>query len=120
MKELTLLNRAKAILSSQKGESLMESIASILIFNILMLAVATMIKTSLRITEHSTASASSRQEQANDFIIEDYDSTLVPSDTRLVLQDTSGLGIGVKIDVKFYDDGTFQAFTPATSGVTPP
>lgn len=124
MKELTwLLNKAKTILSGQKGESLMESIASILIFNILMLAVATMIKTSLRITEYSTTSAATRQEQANNFILENYPtSTDTPKlELRERASDVTYVShnINVDIDVTYYDDGTFQAFTPAPV-VTPP
>lgn len=118
MKGLTrLLNKLKNILTGKRGESLMESIASILILNILMLAVTVMIKTSLRITEQSTTSASSIQEQANSIIFEEYPPS---ADTpTLELRDSgSGYNIDVDIEVIYHDDGTFQAFTPASSGVT--
>lgn len=105
MKRLTF--KLKTVLLNNKGESLMESVASLLIFSILMMAVATMITASLRITSASTKDASERQDAVNKGIMEDYDTT--PTNDTLTFE---GTGINVTIPVEISDEDGYVAFIP--------
>ena len=92
------------VLRCRKGESLMESIISILLFTVLMAAVTTMIMLSLRITGNYTATASGEQERVNDSVLE-------ADHTVEGLLTITGTGIDVEIEV-YHSAGNPEAFSP--------
>lgn len=106
MKRLT--DRIKTILTDKRGESLVESLASMMLFTLLMINITMMINTSLQITGVSTVNAKNKQDNANKYILEIYDSK---SSHNLILRDDMN-GINVAIPVDFSDDGNFTAFSP--------
>jgi Tfp pilus assembly protein PilX len=59
------MKKIAALLKSRRGESLMESIVSIMVFTILVAAVTTIISVSLRITSTATREATDMQNAAN-------------------------------------------------------
>ena len=59
------MTKAKGILQSQKGESLLESIISIVVFSVLVAAVTMILTTAMRWTSQSFDEAYSRQSAAN-------------------------------------------------------
>lgn len=70
MKKLTA--KLKAILGSNKGESLMESLMSIIIFAVMIEAVTLMIMTALRMNSSSITKASASQTSINSSVVADY------------------------------------------------
>jgi len=103
-----LINKTTKILTGKKGESLVESMVSLLIFSILLLSITIIIITSRRIIANSTADATKTQNIANKAIFEKYDAA---NSVKLILND-SIKGINVEIPVKLSDDGTFISFSP--------
>jgi len=68
------IHKIKRILCSNKGETIMESIASLLILSILLMAVTMMIQTAQQLTAMSTTTATDVQENTiNSAILGDYD-----------------------------------------------
>jgi membrane-bound ClpP family serine protease len=65
-----LLKRISAALGNNRGETLMESIVSILVFSILMAAITVTISASLRITAFAVREARNMQNAANRVLAE--------------------------------------------------
>lgn len=103
-----LINKIKTVFADTRGESLVESIASILIFTILMVTATMMIKTSFRITGNSTVDAGYKQNIVNKTVFQRYDNASAPD---LILRDDTN-GIKVIIPVDLSSDGNFTAFSP--------
>ena len=68
-----IIDKIKSISTDKKGESLIESMAALLIFSILLMSVTMMINTSLRITGNSTLAAAEKQNLENQAILEEYE-----------------------------------------------
>ncbi|MCL2068963.1 MAG: hypothetical protein FWH00_03600 [Oscillospiraceae bacterium] len=66
MKEL--FNRAKKITRSAQGETLMESIVSLLILSILLISVTVIVQTALGMTSASLQRAEQAQDEINDIV----------------------------------------------------
>ena len=60
--------KIKAIFNSNKGESLVESVISILIFSVLLLTITLTIQTALLITANATQGANTAQDNVNSII----------------------------------------------------
>jgi len=101
MKRLT--GKTRAILAKNRGESLMECIASILIFTILFATVSLMINTSLVMTARSTADADKMQNAANA-------ARLLEGSALGVLDDTATLTLNSHDD----DDNEIAVTIPIT------
>lgn len=98
--------RAKSTLSKNRGETLVESVVSILVFSIFMLAVTTMILASLRLTAASTKSAKANQDAVNDALL----GSAAGEKKDLFIK---GDGLDVTIPVKLTDDMDVpQSFYP--------
>lgn len=97
----------RRILTSNRGETIMESIVSLLIMMLLLVTVSTMIRFSFSLTSNAVNEASSQQIKANELI-----SAPVYNDTDSLT--LSGDGIDVTISVKkTSDDEIFTVFAPA-------
>jgi len=59
-----LVKKVKAILRNTRGETLIEGLASILVFMVLIVAVTMMIMLSMRVTSVTTTAAMENQEEA--------------------------------------------------------
>lgn len=97
MKKLTA--KIKAILSGNSGETLVESLISILVFAILIETVTLMIMTALRMNGTSISNATASQTSINENIVKDFSGLT----GTLTLNSTDG-----SIDVKIVlpaDDG---------------
>jgi len=105
----------KKIFRSNKGETLVESIVSLLILSILLLAVTTMIQTALRMTSASAQKARGVQEDTvNPVILADYRDS--ENDVAITFEATAIEGeynIEAKHNVVFNQDGGLIAFSPA-------
>ena len=66
------LDKARSILRSGKGETLMESLISLLAFGVLVVAVTAMVHTALAITGVSVRNAQAMQQDINRVIRADY------------------------------------------------
>jgi len=108
-----LRDKARAIIRSTSGESLMEGIISILVFTVLIASITMMLLLSLRITGAATNAADVRQREAN-AVLRGFDPdnsvavTTFP-DNPLTLQSGSDV---VQIQVDVYSTGNFTAFAP--------
>ncbi|MCL2084961.1 MAG: hypothetical protein FWH06_06880 [Oscillospiraceae bacterium] len=101
--------KVRYILAQKRGETLMEGIASLLVFSILLAAVTMMINWSLGVTADSAAEATEMQNKANEVILGEYDGQ---RDTELILSVEGRL---ISIPVTVTDnmaDGGFFAFKP--------
>jgi len=106
-----LVKKVLAILNSKNGESLMESLVSILVFTILVAAVTMMILLSLRITRSSTEAANESQEEVNSLI----SGTDGAGDSITSESGSVGLtidGITIEIPVTVSRSGNYTAFEP--------
>ena len=102
------VKRARAILKGTRGESLMEGLASILVFTVLIASVTMMIMVSLRITHVSTTSAANRQEEANATLA----GTSAPASKIvefIINDDPTDI---IEVEVLLYESENFAAFTP--------
>jgi Tfp pilus assembly protein PilV len=63
-----MMTKIKKLLLSKKGESLIESLVSIIIFSLLIVTITLTIATALRITAQATGDARLAQEAVNDII----------------------------------------------------
>jgi archaellin len=114
-----LVKRIKYLLSGTGGETLIEGLASILVFVVLVAAVTMMILVSMRITAVSTAQAVERQTEAAAVL--SGDDTLL--DDPADLEETTGeevtfnvpntpLALTVTVPVTVFSTGAFVAFEP--------
>jgi len=93
---------------SKRGETLAESIVSLLIFAILMLSVTMMIQTALRTTARSTRAAREAQDHINLVILSKYD-----EETDITFSyEIAGETKSVRHRVRFNESGGIIGFTP--------
>lgn len=109
---INLINKIKIVLQNRKGETLTESVASLFVFSILMLAVATMISLSLRITGNSTESAKINQEKfINPIIHEEWLESSSRDDTLNLIGNHDDININIDVGVKVFQDNR-KIFVP--------
>jgi len=103
-------------LTNTRGETLLESIVSILIFTVLMATVTTILLLSLRITSASTEAGREMQESVNHVIAHVPTSgstevlfTLVDEDGYALF---TGMNEDISIPVYVYTSGGFRVFSP--------
>lgn len=109
------IQKTKKIIRSNKGETLVESIVSLLVLSILLFAVTTMIQTALRITSASTQTAKGIQDTLNIVIRSEY-SDSVPDQITFT---ASGFGISATHDIILNKDGGIIAFAPPEAPAPP-
>ena len=105
----SLVKKTCAILKGRRGESLMESIASILVFTVLIAAITSMIMASLQITRAATEAAGRRQNDANAVLTGGV--SAVADTVELVFGEDDNRVI--EIGVILSSEGDFVAFAPA-------
>ena len=103
-----LIKKTRAILTGNRGESLLEGLASVLIFTLMMAAIGLMIMVSMKVTEISTASGGLSQAEANaalSGIITDPGIAVDVDDIdiRFIIGD---LMIDIDANIIIYDDDT--------------
>lgn len=115
--------KAAKILRSNKGETIMESIISLLMFAVLIIGVTEMITAALKITGNSIENAGAVQENVNAMVLEDISLAYDPeagtnpitleSDSITFEWSSGGIDTGVthNVDV-FIDDRRITAFIP--------
>jgi len=121
------VKKIKGIFKNAKGETLMEGIASILVFTILVASVTMMIMISLRITHNATTDAMVRQLEAgavlsgNADLLSELDGVdLIPDDGVVSIILTKGINtLTIEVPVDIYTAGdeegeviSFIAFEP--------
>ena len=111
---IKLVTKTHAILRSTRGESLMEGIASILVFTVLVASVTMMIMLSLRITHVSTEAANVLQHEANALLGADEPDIVIDTDddASIVFTVNGSPGDPISVDVSVYSSDTFTAFGP--------
>jgi len=111
---MDLVKKAKKILRGTRGETLIEGLASILVFTVLIASVTMMIVISLRITAIATAAAQARQVEAREVLtgnaaaVGALDGGAVSTDT--VTFEINGEDVDVAVTVFSTDE--FTAFQP--------
>ena len=102
-------DKTKATIQCDKGETLIETIVSIIIFAIFMLAISMMISTSLKLTSVSTQNTNHMQEEIiNPVMMYEYnDSTNVN-----ISFSNSVFGISTSHTTRLNDKDGIVAFTP--------
>ena len=101
-------------LRSNKGETIMECIASLLVLAILMVAVTTMIQASMRMTGIATQTAAARQTTAGAIMLGTHPAS--GGGTITFSSDTSPVqaanGIGAEHPVTIYTEDNISSFIP--------
>ena len=82
----------KSIIKSKNGETLVESVISLLIFSFLLLTITLTIQTALRITSISTQAAYRAQNEINEIVAGFYPT---PSSGTITFSFEAGAGVGV-------------------------
>lgn len=93
-------------LKNKRGEALIESVISILIFSLSVLAISTMLMASLKITSHGTASAADMQAAINEAV-----TTNAGIKANVTIQ-LEGEEKGITQSVTLYDDHNIVSFNP--------
>lgn len=103
--------KLKRIIRSDKGETITESIASLLVFMVLLLAVTTMTQTALKMTRESIQTATDAQEgYINNAMLSGYVSS---GDVEsITFKSTVATNINTTHEVLINNDGGIIAFTP--------
>ena len=96
-----------AVLKGTRGETLMEGVASILVFTILIAAVTLTIMVSLRMTGESNRAAADMQDSVKEVLEGEGDDSLE------IIFSVNGETIE-KIDVTVTEAGAFRAFAPSS------
>jgi len=107
------MDRARRILTGKRGETLIECIASILVFTVLIASVTMMIMLSLRITGESMSNAETSQKATNAVLAGDAgnpDVDVLYPPGRIELE--FGVGDILPIDVTVFESGGYTAFEP--------
>ena len=109
-KKAGIKQKAFAVLSNTRGESLLECIDSIFIFTILIITVSMMIIYSLRVTSNSTEQGHEDQRQANAALAGDLAPPGVPASGEVELKIGSDT---ITVSVDIFEVGEFIAFEPS-------
>lgn len=110
------INRTKGIILSSGGETLMESLVSLLVLTILLLTVTAMIKTSFNMSGATIKNATDEQETVNKLVLSDYGDDYFESDITFSSED----GISSTHGIKLFDSDGYIAFAPAGEEVEEP
>ena len=105
-----MVNKFRAVLSGKRGETLMELIASILVFTVLVASVTMMIILSLRISGNSMDNADEWQAEANAVLAGDpasFGGSASPSSISLLIN-----GQNCTIDIIMNRTDSFISFDP--------
>ena len=110
----TLIRRAKKIFRSKKGETLMESIVSMLVLSVLLAAITMMILTALKFTNTLTQRATTMQEEKINPAVLLSKTTGSGEITFTAASDApdAATDISAKHNVRVYDDDGIIAFAP--------
>jgi len=106
------VNKIRTLLFNTRGETLMEGIASMLVFVVLVMSVTMMIMTSLRITHNASVTAQERQDEAADVIINFIPG--VPDEIPLVISNASD-SISISVYININSNLSFVAYEPTDS-----
>jgi len=101
------------ILKNKKGETLMELIASMLVFTVLIASITTMIIVSLRISANATTRSEEFQQEANEVLAgapAHLNNTGGTVSFTLITDDTDYKTVDILVAV--YDSDNFQSFIP--------
>lgn len=98
-------------LKNNKGETLMEGVASLLILSILLMAVSMMINTSLRITATYTSDADEWQKAANIAILKQAPAAGSTPSSQIILTG-NGNSLSVTIPVEVTKTELYTSFLP--------
>ena len=101
--------KIRAVLKGSRGETLMEGVASILVFTILIASVTLTIMVSLRMTALSNEAARTMQEDVRTALEGSDDDD--GEDIVFTFTITGG-GVPVTVKVTVTDAGAFRAFAP--------
>ena len=111
-----LAKKIKYILSEAAGETLLEGIASILVFVVLVAAVTMMIMVSMRITAVSTENARIRQIEAAAVLAGDEEfaglTVTTGEEVTFIVPNTPVSVPNVTVAVTVYNTNAFVAFEP--------
>lgn len=110
-----LIQRIKRIIRSNKGETIVESIVSLLILSILLLAVTTIIQTALRMTSVSIQNAKETQDLFNIVAKAEYSD----SEPAEITFSASDINISATHHIIFNKDDGIIAFSPPKSSAAP-
>lgn len=110
-----LIQRIKKIIRSNKGETIVESIVSLLILSILMLAVTTIIQTALKMTSVSIQNAKETQDVLNIIAQAEYSD----SEPAEITFSASDISISATHNTILNKDGGIIAFSPPKSSAEP-
>ena len=95
-----------ALINNQRGESLLEGLASVLVFTALMVTIAMMLMVSMRITHNATQAAEEWQDEANAAI----EAAGTPPETGSIEFEVNGQTITIPVGI--YTNGDFVSFRP--------
>ena len=104
-----MLHKFKFIIQSKKGESLVESIISIMIFSLLLVTIALTIQTALRISTITSEDANRLQRTANELIAGQFDDAVIGT---ISFTSTGGVTINSSHQVVFANVDGLRAFHP--------
>ena len=114
-----LAGKAQVIFNNNRGETLIEGLASILVFTVLIAAVTMMIMISLRITTNATAAAEARQAEAgvvlagDNVAVGNLGGTVTSGPTVRVTIEVDGDNLNpIFVPVTVYSTAGFTAFQP--------
>jgi len=102
-------NKIKKILGSNRGETLVESLAAILLMSILLIAVGTIINVSLNFSRLAVDNARVSQGEVDEIILGNYDEP-EPATIEFYIQGSPTPLAWHEVTV---NDGDITAFTPA-------
>jgi Tfp pilus assembly protein PilV len=114
-KAKTLLNTIKQKTRTSKGESLIETIASLLLLTIIFASITSMVQVSIKYSDTATQRARENQEAVNPVVLQERDDDDDVATTRIffVYDDPDGLfHINVSYTVDYFSDSGFVSFTP--------
>ena len=119
-----LIYKIAAILKSTRGEGLMEGIASVLVFIVLVSSVTMMIMFSLRVTGRATEDSRLMQADANAVLTRNHEipgTAVGNAGAKMNLIIDGDTDAPISVDIRVITSGGFIAFEPATpTSVTPP
>lgn len=103
--------RINKIICLNKGETLVESVVSLLVLSLLLLVVTATIQTALRMTSVSLQKVKETQDVLNAVARSEYSE----SELAEITFSASGLGISAKHNIVLNKDGGIIAFAPSKS-----
>jgi len=107
-----LVKKVRTILKSKSGETLMEGLASVLVFTVLIATVTMMLLVSLRITNNTTQAAEARQIDALAVLTGDVDTDDTTPGVEIGFNVVGNTNPLVNITVTVYSTEGLTAFEP--------